>query len=210
MLIHITDSRNLLEVADELSRGLEGILTAIGTEMAGFVQEDFETKSRGGAGAEGITWSPLAEATVKKRMRRTKDKTNTQMQIGVDTGLMRMSIQPGFSAGDSLGGNVLEVRGNEVEVGFGRKYAKYFDEGKPARASKSSGKKQRLTGLSEMRSDLSGEVRDKTPHKPDMKSSAPQPARKLIPDNIPEAWVEAAEAIAAEWVEDLFNKNIKG
>lgn len=52
-----------------------------------------------------------------------------QAQIGVDTGIMRNCVVPGYKAPDGDGGNILEIRGSSVTVGYAREYVPWFDEG---------------------------------------------------------------------------------
>ncbi len=156
-----SDARNLSEIADSLSQGLEDVLLAVGTEMTGYVMEDFEAKSRGGSGADGTQWKPLDPKTIKRKAKRAKGG-NTQTQIGVDTGLMRASAMPGLASQAAENAAPIEIQGNEVTVGFRRRYSKYFDK-----------------------------------------------SRTLIPDPIPQEWVDAAEEIVEQWVTDLWNQRIK-
>ncbi len=55
-------------------------------------------------------------------------KMTSSHQIGVDTGRLRDSSQPGYDGGDSKGGNLFEATEQSVKVGYGRTYAKFFDE----------------------------------------------------------------------------------
>lgn len=52
-------------------------------------------------------------------------------EIGVDTGLQRASASPGFQPADGEGGNVFQVDGDTVRVGYGREYSEYFDADRP-------------------------------------------------------------------------------
>lgn len=54
-------------------------------------------------------------------------KMTSSHQIGVDTGRLRDSSQPGYDGGDSKGGNIFEATEQAVKVGYGRTYAKFFD-----------------------------------------------------------------------------------
>jgi len=125
-----SDARNLREIAREMNRGSVDVLTAVGTELLGFVAEDFEAKARGQVGAGGIKWEPLSEARVKQKAKRAKGG-DTSTLIGVDLGMLRNAVQPGFKPPDGQGGNVFEANGSEVEVGYGRKYAEHFDKKRP-------------------------------------------------------------------------------
>jgi len=90
----------------------------------------------------------LRAATTKQKRDKLFDRIKTletkisveskpaKSQIGVDTGLMRNTVIPGYKAGDSKGDNIFEVQGATVTVGYGREYAPWFDEGterQPAR-----------------------------------------------------------------------------
>lgn len=188
-------SVDLRAISKEIEAGLPDIMLAIGEELTGFILEDFETKSRGGVGANGVQWAPLNEKTVKKKAKRAKGG-DTSTQIGVDTGLMRATVQPGFSDPDGKGGNVMEVSGGEVTVGFGRAYAKYFDEGTSPRASKANADQ----GLLKTLTSSAVEAVAKTGN----------PARPLIPDELPSDWREAAEEILAEEIELIWNSKLGG
>ncbi|WP_437187602.1 hypothetical protein SH668x_001003 [Planctomicrobium sp. SH668] len=156
-----SDARNLLLIAEELDRGSEDVLTAIGTELLGYIAEDFEAKSRGKVGAGGIQWDPLTAARIKQKAKRAK-KGDTSTQIGIDTGVMANSISPKFAPPDGQGGNVFEVTGHAVEVGYGRTYAKHFDK-----------------------------------------------LRTLIPEELPQDWIDGCEEIVQAWIDDLWNRRIR-
>lgn len=197
--------RDLNKIADQLSAGLPDVMLAVGVEIAGYVSEDFEKKSRGGTGEGGIKWAPLAEATIKKKAKRAKGG-DTSTQIGVDTGLMRSTIQPGFKADDNKGGNVLEAKGNEVTVGFGRSYAKYFDEGRPAKTRmKAKPLREQKKAIEEHGGTLKGIESSKLTN---TITSGGQPARSLIPDKIPREWEEAAEEIIQDGIEQIWKETM--
>jgi len=196
-----TAGRDLNKIADELRNGLEDILVGIGTEIAGYVSEDFETKSRGGTGAGGIKWAPLDPKTVKCKAKRAKGG-DTSTQIGVDTGLMRSTIQPTYKAPSGDGGSAVRVHGNEVSVGFGRKYAKYFDEGRPAKTHvKAKSLRSQKKAIEEHGGTLKGIESSKLTN---TTTSGGMPARPLIPDKIPREWERAAEEIVQDWIEDIW------
>jgi len=188
-------SVDLRAISKEIESGLPDIMLAIGEEMTGFILEDFETKSRGGVGANGIQWAPLNPKTIKKKAKRAKGG-DTSTQIGVDTGLMRATIQPGFSDPDGKGGNVMEVKGGEVTVGFGRAYAKYFDEGTSPRASKANAKQGVLQTLASSAANAVAKTGN--------------PSRPLVPDKLPSDWREAAEEILAEEIERIISDKLGG
>ena len=56
-----------------------------------------------------------------------KARAIPKSQIGVDRGLLRNSVTPGYASPDGNGGNILIVEGSRVTVGYGRSYADYFD-----------------------------------------------------------------------------------
>lgn len=196
-------ARDLREIADLLEQSIDDVLTAIGEELTGYIMEDFETKSRGGVGEGGIQWAPLDPRTIAKKAKRAKGG-DTSTQIGVDTGLMRMSIQPLTPDLDGKGGSIFKIEGNQVSVGFGRHYAKYFDEGRPAKISnRRSVSKMNLEehGLPSKRVSENQAVSPLMPRG--------QPARPLIPDEIPAEWHKAAEEIVEEWITHLFESREK-
>ena len=117
---------------------------AIGVQLLSLAKQDYRTKSRGGTGTDGITWKPLAPATIKKKnvrgARNSKRKTTKggkarpgigSSAIGIDTGLQQASASPGFSGSDGKGGNVLVVTETSVTVGFNREYSEHFDAVRP-------------------------------------------------------------------------------
>lgn len=65
----------------------------------------------------------------KNHYGQSKRDTPPKSQIGVDNGLLRNAIVPGYSGGDKI----YNVNGRErrVTIGFGREYAKYFDAVRP-------------------------------------------------------------------------------
>lgn len=135
---------------DQIRRGLEAagrdfqaeqanVLEAVGARVLSYAQQDYRTKSRGGTGSDGITWAPLAESTVKRKAskgsaKRQKNRKQTKngkarptgnaVAIGIDSGLLLNSSQPGFA------GN-MSVDQASVTVGFPRTYAKHFDAQRP-------------------------------------------------------------------------------
>ena len=128
----------------KLQQDRQNLLKILGVQILSFSQRDFQTKGRGGTGTDGIRWKPLAKSTIARKLRRGKANAKRKKtasgkkrpgagstQIGVDTGLLRASAQPGFKGNDGLGGNVFESRGAEVTVGYGRNYARYFDAVRP-------------------------------------------------------------------------------
>lgn len=149
MQVRITFETNLpatlSRVVSNFGQRQAELLLEIGQRLLSLQQLNFEKKSRRGAGDDGVVWAPLAESTERKKFRkgiraaRGKRKREMQAQlfrgqvprsqIGVDTGIMRNCVTPGFRAPDGGGGNILEVQGASVTVGYGREYARYFDEG---------------------------------------------------------------------------------
>lgn len=213
---------NLRNAARDLDQRMAELLQEVGTSILSNSKLDFETKSRGGAGAGGVTWKPLSPKTLENRVRRrspsrkiveqrrkladqirqiteqikrlrrsvrkgenfkrdaaklssqyarieklrqkradlmAKHKTmfaNEKGQIGVDTGLLRNSATPGFQGSDGKGGNVLRIEGSSVTVGYGRSYARYFDEKRP-----------------------------------------------LLPDQVPQDWQADIDEIVNDWIDDV-------
>lgn len=114
------------------------LLTALGMRYLSFVSQDYERKGRGLTGEDGIQWAPLTSGYLKRRIKKNmkakgakKLTTKTgklrptvgNVQIGVDTGLQRASITPGYQGADKI----FRVEEVTVLVGFGRSYSKYFD-----------------------------------------------------------------------------------
>lgn len=133
----------------KLQQDRQNLLKILGVQLLSFAQKDFQAKGRGGAGSDGVRWKPLAKSTIERKLRRGKSNAKRKKtksgkrrpgagstQIGVDTGLLRASAQPGFTGNDGRGGNVFESRGAEVTVGYGRNYARYFDAVRPLMPSR--------------------------------------------------------------------------
>ncbi len=131
-------------VQGKLEKDRANLLKILGTQLLSYAQQDFQTKGRGGRGSDGQAWKPLAASTIKAKARRGKGNAKRKKtkggkkrpvgdatQIGVDTGLLRASARPGYRGADNNGGNVFDIRGVQVTVGYGRNYAKYFDEKRP-------------------------------------------------------------------------------
>jgi hypothetical protein len=132
----------LTDAEQAIERDLPNLLELVGVQVLSFVSLDYDTKSRGGTGTDGIAWKPLAASTIAKKSVRGKinEKRKTTKSgkarpgvgssaIGIDTGLQRASASPGFAAAG--GGNVLNVTPRAVTVGFARSYSKYFDAERP-------------------------------------------------------------------------------
>jgi hypothetical protein len=138
-------------IATLVERRRAELLEILGVRFLSEAQQDFQRKSRGGKGNDGIKWKPLADATIERKGRRgvrnEKRKETAggkprpqagSSQIGVDTGLMRASAQPGFSGSATTRSgqkrtatNVFAVSERSVTVGYAREYAEYFDEVRP-------------------------------------------------------------------------------
>ena len=59
-------------VQGKLERDRQNLLKILGVQLLSFIQQDYQTKGRGGAGADGKTWKPLAASTIKAKNRRGK------------------------------------------------------------------------------------------------------------------------------------------
>ncbi|WP_431851384.1 hypothetical protein, partial [Allosphingosinicella sp.] len=82
---------------------------------------DFKTKAKASSGmASQIDRLRKQRAELLKELERLIDAAVAQHSIGVDTGLQRASARPSFLGSDGKGGNVLQVTGNQVTVGYGR------------------------------------------------------------------------------------------
>ena len=138
-----------LEMAIERRR--TELMSVLGTRLLSEAQKAFQDKSRGGRGSDGITWKKLAASTIERKTRRGRrnDKRRKtkggkarppagSTNIGVDTGLLRASAQPGFSGTATTAdgqrrtaSNVFIVNERSVTVGYAREYAEYFDAVRP-------------------------------------------------------------------------------
>lgn len=131
------DDGGVLEQLDGAEAAWEAELPAVLEEVAvSFIanqSEHFEDKSRGGTGADGKKWKPLAESTEWQKARRgqrlPRTGTPPKSQIGVDTGILRTSL--GFAVG------IAQADFAEVTIGYSvgnfgeTTYADYFDEDRP-------------------------------------------------------------------------------
>jgi hypothetical protein len=106
-----------------VNEAIPSLVKAIGIYLLGKIQINYKQMARGGAGADGTSWRPLAPSTLKRKGGRS--------EIGVDTGLQLASASPGFLGSDGRGGNIFEVSGDVLVIGFGRNYSRYFDEARP-------------------------------------------------------------------------------
>lgn len=130
--------------AQQLAQQRQDLLRLIGIQLLNLSQIAYVEKSQGRTGSDGIRWKPLDPKTIARKLRkgRRNDKRRTTksgkirpaagaVAIGVDSGLQRASASPGYVAPDGRGGNVLEVAGSQVTVGYGRSYSQYFDAVRP-------------------------------------------------------------------------------
>lgn len=114
------------------------LLEILGVRLLSESQKAFQAKSRGGQGSDGIKWKSLAASTIERKGRRGKRNEKRKKtaggkarpgagssQIGVDTGLMRASGQPGAK------GSLVPNGEQSVTVGYSMEYATYFDEIRP-------------------------------------------------------------------------------
>lgn len=115
------------------------LLEAIGVTLLSFAQQDYRTLSRGGTSSDGRKWKALDPKTVARKAARGRKTSRTNKTgsgkplptgnisaIGIDTGLQQASGAPGFNAAG--GGNIFEIKPpDEVTVGYGRSYSKFFD-----------------------------------------------------------------------------------
>ncbi len=130
---------------EELVRGITGglefinnrrhdLLEILGIRLLSEAVDAFQEKSRGGTGSDGIKWAPLKPATIARKNRRGKRNAKRKTtkggkkrpgagssQIGVDTGLMRASGQPGYAGNTQVGST-------SVTVGYAMEYSHWFDE----------------------------------------------------------------------------------
>ncbi len=146
----VTDLPEKLQAAQrQLTTGLPNLLQQLGVWLSAEQRFSFEDKSRGGSGADGRPWKPLARSTelakyMKGRRKGTKRAAGTRKrrktpigplkrsQIGVDRGLLRNSNNQGFRGPDGDGGNLNRiVNGTTLILENGRSYAKHFDAVRP-------------------------------------------------------------------------------
>lgn len=133
LIVRVTDNRTseaLRSVPAIMESEQRDHMESIGLYLVSECKIDFEAKSRGGE-SHKIKWKSLNPSTERAKARKggwkgATSETPPSSQINVDTGLLRNSQTPGFSA---LGADD-EFRASEesVTVGYGMKYAKYVDE----------------------------------------------------------------------------------
>lgn len=126
-------SRQLAELPGELADNQKDLMEEVGMYLVSELKLDFEKKSNRGT-SNGIKWKELDPATERQKARKggwkgKPGETPPQSQIGVDKGLLRNSQNPGFA---TVGGrDVFDARQDQVTVGYGMEYAKYFDDARP-------------------------------------------------------------------------------
>ncbi len=136
--VNVTDLRRMIGREFIVEQDMHDLLDELGTYAMVEVKENFEALSRGKAGADGSKWKELEIETEiakakkgnwKPRNKKGEKQTPPKSQIGVDTGLMRNAVVPGYTGGDKV--YSIDARARKVTVGFGREYAKYFDAVRP-------------------------------------------------------------------------------
>lgn len=102
--------------------------TYIGNAVLKLIQDDFVVKSNGGAGAGGVTWAPLKEATLERRRR----KGIEHEEILKQTEALLESLTPDQNnAVDAarIAGQVFEYAVGSITVGSDVPYADYHQNG---------------------------------------------------------------------------------
>lgn len=136
--VNVTDLRRMVGREFLVEQDMRDLLDELGTYAMAEVKDNFEALSRRKAGADGTKWKELEVETEiakakkggwKPRNKKGERKTPPKSQIGVDTGLMRNAVVPGYSGGDKIYN--IDARARRVTVGFGREYAKHFDKLRP-------------------------------------------------------------------------------
>jgi hypothetical protein len=140
----------------ELKKRQADALKLLATLFASLAAEAYESKSKGGTGSDGIKWDDISPATKAAKNRRAKRKTGknrrgglrnnkeatstgkkrptiSDSMIGVDTGLQRAAVSPGYGTNADLSNPdaILEFTEVDFTIGYGRPYSKYFDEKRP-------------------------------------------------------------------------------
>ena len=114
-------------------------------EIRGILNGGIVPRAKRGQGKE-----VARDAAVRKLRQKRQDlarkmdnlviKEMSSYQIGVDTGLQRASAAPGFddprdiwsvNPPDNLGGNIFEIDGGSVTIGYNRSYSAAFDADRP-------------------------------------------------------------------------------
>lgn len=123
-------NREINALPEEIAKARKDHMEVVGLYLVSECKLDFEEKSRRGT-SFNISWKELAESTERAKARRggwkgKPGENPPQSQIGVDKGLLRNSQSPGFAA--TGGKDAFDVGEESVTVGYGMKYAEYFDE----------------------------------------------------------------------------------
>lgn len=138
------------EAQGRMEEDRRNLLNILGVQLLSLEKQNFEKKSRGGTGEDGVRWKPLKQSTIEKKGQRGKPNERRKTtrsgkarpvagssQIGVDTGLMRNSSTPGFRGSKTVGketrqsSTLFDLRATEVTVGYNSNYAKHFDAQRP-------------------------------------------------------------------------------
>jgi len=118
-----------------IARGLQ---LRLSTVLLSKVQQDFLAKARGGAGADGTRWAPLAPSTLARRRQgpagRRKKKGGKRpppgpVEILRDTSRLLRSLTPGVDGRPVGPDQVVQTPPGRVIVGTNVKYAKWHQEG---------------------------------------------------------------------------------
>lgn len=70
-------------------------------------------------------------AELMQKLQALIDREASRHEIGVDKGLQRASLSPGFQVQDGRGGGLFDVQPTSVTIGIQRSYSKFFDETRP-------------------------------------------------------------------------------
>lgn len=121
------------DARDSFASRRAAVLRILGTQLLEFAEADYNVKSRGETGSDGIRWEELAPSTRahKLQQRGRVYRQKGDVPIGIETGQQLGSSLPGFRGRDGLGGNIFEVADSSVTVGYGRSYSEHFDTRRP-------------------------------------------------------------------------------
>lgn len=88
------------------------LLRRWGRAIVDRAHRDFDIKSRGGIGSDGIQWAPLKPATLRRK--------KGVSRIGISSGLL-----------EEPAGDLIRVNRRSVTAGFADAHAEFFDEQRP-------------------------------------------------------------------------------
>lgn len=216
-------------IEEALARARKAAVDALASELLILVEELFEAKSHGSAGADGVTWSPLTDEGLRSRARRRPEYKGIQAERKeiADRGReMRTAIGRRVPSGLSDAGVRRSIAGAIAQELFGDEPARLKQRREQLRSQEASiiasvsngliGVDTGKMGLALSSIDAEGSLFsvddtsitvgvDLANSTSDAYPSAFDDLRSLLPENVlPESWVERLTAVAVEAFEREF------